>query len=162
MSGYFKDLVNQSLSRTREATLSILGINDQGLRAHLTEQMHDCLGEEGCFLAPPVFEHTFGWEAGDQTFLDLQGRLLSESTIKALTTAQNYSFKADIRPYKHQIQSWNTLLSERPKSAIITTGTGSGKTECFMIPILQDLISEYEHTDNALVGVDAKHVVHKV
>jgi len=39
MSGYFKDLINQSLERTRESTLSILGLGDSGLRAHLAKQM---------------------------------------------------------------------------------------------------------------------------
>ncbi|SEA22294.1 DEAD/DEAH box helicase [Marinobacterium iners] len=155
MSGYFKDLINQSLSRTREATLSILGINDAGLRAHLAEQMHDRMGEEGCFLAPPVFEHTFGWQSGEPTFADLKGNLLSESVVNALTTADNYGFDADIRPYKHQLESWNTLLAGKPKSAVITTGTGSGKTECFMIPILQDLVNEHEQSKSALVGVRA-------
>lgn len=155
MSGYFKDLINQSLSRTREATLSILGVNDAGLRQHLAEQMHNRMGEEGCFLAPPVFEHTFGWQSGDPTFADLKGKLLSESVVTALTTADNYGFDADIRPYKHQLESWNTLLADKPKSAVITTGTGSGKTECFMIPILQDLVKEHEQSGSALVGVRA-------
>lgn len=155
MSGYFKDLINQSLNRTREATLSILGINNAGLRAHLAKQMHNRMGEEGCFLAPPVFEHTFGWQSGDPTFADLKGNLLSESVVNALTTADNYGFDADIRPYKHQLESWNTLLANKPKSAVITTGTGSGKTECFMIPILQDLVNEHEQSKSALVGVRA-------
>lgn len=155
MSGYFKDLINQSLSRAREATLSILGVNDAGLRQHLAEQMHNRMGEEGCFLAPPVFEHTFGWKSGDPTFADLKGNLLSESVVNALTTADNYGFDADIRPYKHQLESWSSLLADKPKSAVITTGTGSGKTECFMIPILQDLVKEHEQSGSALVGVRA-------
>ncbi|ANG63069.1 DEAD/DEAH box helicase [Marinobacterium aestuarii] len=157
MSGYFKDLINQSLNRTREATLSILGIQDQGLRTHLSEQMHNRMGEAGCFFAPPVFEHTFGWEAGDVTFAQLKGGLLSESVVAALTDApnENYRFDAQIYPYKHQLTSWKALLAERPKSAVITTGTGSGKTECFMVPILQDLVSEYECSGRALVGVRA-------
>lgn len=46
-------------------------------------------------------------------------------------------------PFKHQYESWNTLLkdgrSDRGKSMVVTTGTGSGKTECFMIPLIHDL-----------------------
>ncbi|RAU19354.1 DEAD/DEAH box helicase [Nitrincola tibetensis] len=155
MSGYFKDLINQSLSRTREATLSILGVNDAGLRAHLAAQMHNRMGDEGCFMAPPVFEHTFGWQSGDPTFADLRGNLLSESVVNALTATGHYGFDADIRPYKHQLESWSILLADKPKSAVITTGTGSGKTECFMIPILQDLVKEHEKSSSALVGVRA-------
>ena len=45
-------------------------------------------------------------------------------------------------PYEHQYQSWKHLLGEEdgnPKSICVTTGTGSGKTECFMLPLVYDL-----------------------
>lgn len=51
---FFRDLIEQSLERTREATLGVLGINHPGLRRHLSESMVNTLGAEGCFLAPPV------------------------------------------------------------------------------------------------------------
>ena len=40
-------------------------------------------------------------------------------------------------PFKHQQQAWERLTSkgQRPKHTLITTGTGSGKTECFLYPI---------------------------
>lgn len=157
MSGYFKELVNQSLNRTREATVSILGVTDPGLRQHLVEQMHNRMGEEGCFLAPPVFEHTFGWEQGDVTLAQLKGDLLSPSLLSAITETDNsdYRFDAELLPYLHQLQSWEALLAPEPRSAVITTGTGSGKTECFMVPILEDLIREQAQTQAPLVGVRA-------
>lgn len=54
-------------------------------------------------------------------------------------------WKNDFPPYEHQYQSWKTLLTEkskdgRPMSICVTTGTGSGKTECFMMPLVRDLI----------------------
>lgn len=157
MSGYFKDLINQSLERTRESTLSILGLGDSGLRAHLGKQMSNQLGEEGCFLAPPVFEHTFRWEPGNITFQALEGNLLSSDVISALADShnENYRFDPNLKPYTHQLVAWRTLLARKPKSVVITTGTGSGKTECFMIPILQDLVSEYQQTNKPLQGVRA-------
>ena len=44
-------------------------------------------------------------------------------------------------PYEHQYQCWKHLLKEngKPKSICVTTGTGSGKTECFMLPLVYDL-----------------------
>ncbi len=50
-------------------------------------------------------------------------------------------------PYEHQYQAWKTLLSEKspegkPMSICVTTGTGSGKTECFMLPLVKDLTSD--------------------
>jgi ATP-dependent helicase YprA (DUF1998 family) len=152
---YFKDLVEQSLSRAREATLSILGISDSGLREHLSSQMSDELGKEGCFLAPPVFEHTFGWHQSDEWLGSLAGNLLSTSLVATLENADNYRFSSMIHPYTHQVNAWRTLLDEKPRSTVITTGTGSGKTECFMVPILDDLIREYEQCQSPLVGVRA-------
>lgn len=157
MSGYFKDLINQSLNRSREATLSILSVGDPGLRAHLADSMHSVMGRDGCFLAPPVFEHTFGWEQGSTTFKELEGNLLSGKVVNALANAENkdYRFDPEVRPYTHQLKSWETLLDSTPKSVVITTGTGSGKTECFMIPILHDLVEEHLQSKKALTGVRA-------
>lgn len=157
MSGVFSDLVKQSIDRTREATLSVLGITDEGLRKHLSDQMHHEFGRDGSFLAAPVFEHTYGWEPGEQTLASLRGNLLSEEIVDALTKSEdpNYKFSEDIRPYKHQLCSWRTLLEVSPQSVVITTGTGSGKTECFMVPILQDLLNESQKTSSPLVGVRA-------
>ena len=40
-------------------------------------------------------------------------------------------------PYKHQVECWEKLLHGR--SIVVTTGTGSGKTECFMVPLVKNL-----------------------
>lgn len=152
---YFRDLIDQSLARMREATLSVLGINNSGLRRHLATAMTDELGAEGCFLAPPVFEHTFGWEESPQTLADLEGSLLSSTLLSNLQDAHAYRFARSARPYAHQLRAWRALLEDSPKSAVITSGTGSGKTECFMVPMLEDLIRERDRTQRPLVGVRA-------
>ncbi len=48
-------------------------------------------------------------------------------------------------PHLHQVQAWQRLSSrgQAPRATLITTGTGSGKTECFLYPLL----------DHALRGV---------
>ncbi|VVQ10815.1 DEAD/DEAH box helicase [Pseudomonas fluorescens] len=152
----FTDLVEQTLDRTREATLGVLGINDGGLRRHLHQSLSSELGAEGCLLAPPVFEHTFGWHEANLQLQDLQAEnLLSAELLETLAGAPAYVFPKTARPYIHQVQAWRSLLNEKPRSAIVTTGTGSGKTECFMVPILEDLIREHQRTKQALVGVRA-------
>jgi DEAD/DEAH box helicase domain-containing protein len=43
------------------------------------------------------------------------------------------------RPYIHQVNAWRCLSSKQSgpaRHALITTGTGSGKSECFLAPIL--------------------------
>lgn len=44
-------------------------------------------------------------------------------------------------PYEHQVKCWNALRSPNTtyKSMVVTTGTGSGKTESFMVPLISDL-----------------------
>lgn len=152
----FSELVEQTLDRTREATLGVLGISDGGLRRHLHQSLGDELGTDGCLLAQPVFEHTFGWHEADLQLQDLQAeKLLSAELLETLATAPSYVFPRTARPYVHQVQAWRSLLNEKPRSAIVTTGTGSGKTECFMVPILEDLIREHQRSQQALVGVRA-------
>jgi hypothetical protein len=54
-------------------------------------------------------------------------------------------------PYQHQYDCWKALTGQtedgRLKSAVVTTGTGSGKTECFMLPLVADLQQELERTN---------------
>ena len=40
------------------------------------------------------------------------------------------------RAYSHQQKAFRQLSGDRPRSSIVATGTASGKTECFLYPIL--------------------------
>lgn len=48
-------------------------------------------------------------------------------------------WKKSFLPYRHQFECWQELI-ENKRSIVVTTGTGSGKTECFMLPLVNDLI----------------------
>lgn len=55
-------------------------------------------------------------------------------------------------PYEHQYQCWKALLRDRTsdgkyRSIVVTTGTGSGKTECFILPLVQDLLDNYRQEE---------------
>ena len=41
------------------------------------------------------------------------------------------------RPYVHQQRAFERLTGEDGRSTLIATGTGSGKTECFLYPVLE-------------------------
>jgi DEAD/DEAH box helicase domain-containing protein len=43
-------------------------------------------------------------------------------------------------PYIHQVQAFDRLSGIKPKSTIVATGTGSGKTESFLYPILDNCL----------------------
>ncbi len=46
------------------------------------------------------------------------------------------SIPLGFKPYKHQERAFEQLSMPRPRSTLVATGTGSGKTECFVLPIL--------------------------
>ena len=50
------------------------------------------------------------------------------------------------RPYAHQVKAWKRLAGRDvvPKPTLVTTGTGSGKSEGFLIPIVDHCISRRE------------------
>ena len=60
-----------------------------------------------------------------------------------VSAPEGYSVPLEIgpvfEPYLHQIEAFNQLTTRdghAPENTLITTGTGSGKTECFLFPIL--------------------------
>ena len=72
------------------------------------------------------------------------------------TVCKLFSRLGDInftRPlYSHQEKA--IKLIKKGRSAIITTGTGSGKTECFLYPILNELLFDVEKGNNE-IGIRA-------
>ncbi len=40
-------------------------------------------------------------------------------------------------PYLHQEKAFERLLPGTPGNTLVATGTGSGKTECFLLPLLE-------------------------
>lgn len=50
----------------------------------------------------------------------------------------------DFTPFVHQASAWSRLstFGHEPEPTLVTTGTGSGKTECFLFPILDHCVRE--------------------
>lgn len=170
-NNYFKPLFNEISSRSVEATLGTLGIKSEALRNHLRHQLSCELRAGNRMLGDPVFEAVFPWTTGDVTFQQLADRgTLQPKLVNALDSEhKNVEFgdkkldlsgqalKAHFKPYTHQLQAWAVLAQPDKKSIVVTSGTGSGKTECFMVPILNELISQLEQpsASGPLVGVQA-------
>ena len=157
---YFSDMLTALANRANHSTVSLLGFANVPLRRHLMDVFARPFGDTGSFLADPTFEAVFGWTPSTTRMSALAGNLLSTALVKAMDTpprelAQENRFAADRFPYVHQIQSWKILAEETPQSLIVTSGTGSGKTECFMVPILDRLAREHEKVGSQLVGVRA-------
>jgi len=77
----------------------------------------------------------------------LQVRLPYRST-EAADWPLHYSLKLPYLPYAHQLNAWSRLSREPSLPTLVTTGTGSGKTECFLLPILNYVIAQKEAGKN--------------
>ena len=49
--------------------------------------------------------------------------------------------RPEVQLYRHQWQSLQAVIRDR-QDLVVTTGTGSGKTECFLLPLLAELARE--------------------
>ena len=160
MEHYFQDIVNRINQRSSEATLSLLSITHPGLRRHLNDIYARPISSPESFLADPVFELLFGWKEDKATMADLAGDLLQPTLVDAMDKPakefwKEFSFKKNWNPYRHQIEAWRKLCRDDAQSIVVTSGTGSGKTECFVVPVLNDLISEFSVTRQPLIGTRA-------
>lgn len=113
------------------------------------DYLRQLLENEEPLLAEPVFQSIFPWESSEHTFAEHASKLrvLKPEFVEALSgnnVDSEQRFPEDRRPYKHQTESWKAMLGEEGKTIVVTSGTGSGKTECFMVPVLQDLVNQNE------------------
>lgn len=94
--------------------------------------------EKEQLLKGPYIEITPPFETGKtiQTLID-EGVL-----CKGFERLKDH-FKLDMNLYLHQQQALEKISVEK-KNAVVATGTGSGKTECFMLPIINELINQDE------------------
>lgn len=141
----FKKIYSEIQDRLKDSILSLWATGDGQFQKYLLD-----LFEEEKLLAEPVFQNTFPWTPAKESFGDLSNLFDTNFINKLNKIKGEYEFPKNRNPYVHQIKSWEVLLNEK-KSIAVTTGTGSGKTECFMLPVLQDL---YENCQNE-IGIRA-------
>lgn len=120
-------VVNQVIEEYRSHLLTEFRARDPELRAALTRAL-----DEPRFLAQePFFQAHRPFMAGRRwRDLGLDPRL-AEVMVK-----RSGSDKA----FLHQSEAIQHLLSPQATPLVVTTGTGSGKTECFLLPVIQNAI----------------------
>ena len=62
-------------------------------------------------------------------------------------------------PYVHQQIAFTRLTGEDGRSTLIATGTGSGKTECFLYPILEYC---YQHRGEKGIKALMNHAIYAI
>lgn len=152
---FFPIITKQLIERASRAYLSHLSPTSHTLRHWLTETLSRPPGQPDALLADPVFEAMWSWTPAEPTMQELAGTLLHPELVAALDAApEDTRFGAAWHPFAHQLEAWRRLSGE-PRSLVVSSGTGSGKTECFLIPILDRLVREAERAARPLVGVRA-------
>ena len=156
------DLIHDLSTRSGRAILSQLGLRSPALRGYLAGLYARAPGDPGALLAEPVLEAAFGWKLADTNMQGLaRSGLLRKELVSAMDKPsrgnrglRDHAFPRTRKPFQHQLDCWKLLLDNVPRSVLIASGTGSGKTECFLVPILESLVRERDHA-GALIGVRA-------
>lgn len=97
------------------------------------------LSGENNLYTQPYLESTRSYAKADRSLKDI----VKEETIKRFfedLTENNLGVYK--RPYIHQLQAFEAF--QEGKNLLVATGTGSGKTECFMWSMLYHLFAEKE------------------
>ena len=91
---------------------------------------------------PPFEDSELSWEEV------VQEGLIRPETLALLRRGGTIK---SVKPYRHQIEA--IRAAREGKSIVVSAGTGSGKTECFLIPILDDLLREALDAKQGLRGL---------
>ncbi|MGL4942089.1 MAG: DEAD/DEAH box helicase [Thermoguttaceae bacterium] len=128
----------QEIERNQQALLRYIESAYHLSDEKLLRQREELLNAEGTIAQRPYLESAAKYKPGPQ-FNELQ---VTPEVARCLTAFAKSGLLFD-PPHQHQADAIETVLTEH-KNIIVTTGTGSGKTECFLLPILGRLIAEAE------------------
>lgn len=134
----FEKIYKETEENMRLALLSLWAPGNHPMRPAIEELL-----DNEPLLAEPVFQSTFGWEPATDTSWKSSINSNVWSQLEAMRKEKAEKSGKVFRPFtpfKHQAESWKRL--KEGKSIVVTSGTGSGKTECFMYPVLSDLCEQ--------------------
>ncbi|MDX0847213.1 DEAD/DEAH box helicase [Sinorhizobium medicae] len=145
--------------RSAEAIISQSGIRDTHLVDHLRRVFNADTAAAGGLLQQPIIEGAHPFVPAAVNMAGVPAKVLHPrfaEAIDGLAEGSDYRFPKTRRPFRHQLEAWEHLSRQGdPQSVLVTSGTGSGKTECFLFPILSDLVSQATSGNGKIEGVQA-------
>ncbi len=105
----------------------------------LAEERDKLLKQPGLISQPPLVEPLPIYPSSGRDLLTAANQLPPE--YRDLAPLAQHLFDPGTFLYQHQWQSLQEVLVNG-RDLVVTTGTGSGKTECFLLPLLAQLANE--------------------
>ena len=105
----FQEFYKNTENRLTDSILSLWATGDKEMQDYFKY----ILTQEP-IIAETIFQNTFPWEQGDLSFGETTA-FFQKEFIKALATIkdEDFQFPMDRMPYKHQLESWQTLLNQK-------------------------------------------------
>ena len=121
---------------------TIMGFNSKKLE----EERDKLLRQDGLLFQEPRFEPIFPYPSSGKTLSQLCIDLKLPAELGEFLAAGGKDGLAPIDRtlYKHQAEAIKASVTDG-EDVVVTTGTGSGKTECFLLPIFSYLIKESQN-----------------
>lgn len=121
----------------REYIATTIHFDDVDLQGQLEEILHrpDYLAKGPFLEATPPYRK-------DRTVAELVDEGVLCKSVLNLGGGDPQNFDPHRPLYVHQVKAIRKAAAKR--NYAVVTGTGSGKTECFLLPILNDILSEFE------------------
>lgn len=103
-------------------------------------QLRQIMEKEGALFQDPVIQLVRSRTKAEPKLEEFHPIL--QTTIKTLKELKT--------PYSHQVQAWNRINNN--KGTVISTGTGSGKSESFILPVINGLLQKGYGTTQQGIG----------
>lgn len=106
----------------------------------LIDALEEVINEEGVIFKEPFIEIAKSYKQSSVGFSEAN---IDESYKIILDELAEKGLGVYKTPFIHQVKAVESFFNK--KNVLVTTGTGSGKTECFLWPILTSLIYEAQN-----------------
>lgn len=140
----------EATDEIRRAYLRYLQSSYPFQRSDLREKFHEEISTPNALVKGPLLESTPPFQTGNSIAGLVEEGVLHGSFRELCSEALPYE-----RPlYVHQQEAVRKVVAEN-RNLVVATGTGSGKTETFLIPLLNHLLREEEAGTLSTPGVRA-------
>ncbi|WP_198306404.1 DEAD/DEAH box helicase [Arcobacter vandammei] len=136
------ELSNNLKNRLEEIVLSSISVRDEELQNELSEIIKSNDG----LISEILVEGAFSAKKHDDILRNIP--FLNKKFLDLLDL--NKVFNPNFYPFKHQFETLkivNEMDSNNKPAIVVTAPTGSGKTESFLLPMLNDLVSNPRKSD---------------